>query len=84
MTLLSRFFLMIIRVYQYLFSSFFGRSCRFHPTCSMYMKEAIEKKGLVAGVWLGLQRLGRCHPYHPGGYDPVPEPNNKNDKDKVK
>ena len=46
--------------------------CRFEPTCSIYMMHAIEKYGLIRGTWMGLRRLGRCHPLNPGGWDPVP------------
>lgn len=73
MNAVSRFFLGLIRVYQYLFSSFMGRSCRYHPTCSVYTAESIRRFGAVRGGWMGVKRICRCHPYHAGGYDPVPE-----------
>lgn len=65
--------LKLLRGYQLLFSSFFGRSCRFYPTCSSYAGEALRRFGPWRGSWLALRRLLRCHPFHPGGYDPVPE-----------
>ena len=60
----------LIRVYQYTLSPLLGPACRFHPSCSTYMIEAVRKYGLTQGVWRGVKRLGRCHPWHPGGYDP--------------
>ncbi|MGI6488302.1 MAG: membrane protein insertion efficiency factor YidD [Syntrophomonadaceae bacterium] len=65
------FLIKCIRLYQ-VFSVYKGPSCRFHPSCSHYAVEAIEKYGAIRGGWLTLKRLGRCHPFHPGGYDPVP------------
>lgn len=62
----------LIRAYQYLLSPFLGQRCRFTPSCSQYMLEAVERHGALHGVWLGLRRLSRCHPGHPGGFDPVP------------
>lgn len=62
----------LIRGYQRLISPLFPPSCRFLPTCSQYMLEAVQKHGSLKGVWLGMKRLGKCHPLHPGGYDPVP------------
>ncbi len=62
----------LIRVYQLLISPLLGRSCRFYPTCSEYTYEAIKKYGFLKGCWLGSRRLLRCHPWHPGGVDPVP------------
>lgn len=70
---MSRFLLGLIRVYQYLFSSFAGRSCRYHPTCSVYAAEAIRRHGAGAGASMAARRILRCHPYNPGGYDPVPD-----------
>ena len=63
-----------IRVYQYLISPLLGPTCRFYPTCSAYGLEALEKHGAAKGGYLTLRRLARCHPFHPGGCDPVPEP----------
>ncbi|MBL8429229.1 MAG: membrane protein insertion efficiency factor YidD [Dechloromonas sp.] len=62
----------LVRIYQYAISPFLGRSCRHVPSCSSYMVEAVQKYGAFRGGWLGLKRVGRCHPWHPGGYDPVP------------
>lgn len=62
----------LIRAYQLAISPMLGNRCRFFPSCSEYAMEALEKHGPVRGLWLGLRRVGRCHPWHPGGYDPVP------------
>jgi hypothetical protein len=61
-----------LRVYRYAVSPLLGRNCRFHPSCSEYAVEAVERHGAMRGGWLALKRVGRCHPFHPGGYDPVP------------
>jgi hypothetical protein len=63
----------IIRAYQLVLSPLMGRQCRFEPTCSCYAIEAIKRHGSVRGGWLGVKRICRCHPFSPGGYDPVPE-----------
>jgi uncharacterized protein len=61
----------LIRAYKLLISPLLPSACRFHPTCSEYMKDAIEKHGVWKGVGMGLRRLSRCHPFHQGGFDPV-------------
>lgn len=61
-----------IRIYQVALSPYFGNQCRFYPTCSEYAKEAVARHGALKGAWLAIRRIGRCHPYHPGGHDPVP------------
>ncbi|HKZ73581.1 MAG TPA: membrane protein insertion efficiency factor YidD [Steroidobacteraceae bacterium] len=62
----------LIRVYRYTVSPLLGPTCRFYPSCSSYGLEAIERHGTLRGGWLTLRRIGRCHPWHPGGFDPVP------------
>lgn len=62
----------MIRVYQLTFSRMTPPSCRFYPSCSEYTLQAIAKYGALKGAWLGVKRIARCHPFHPGGYDPVP------------
>ncbi|MCS7000657.1 MAG: membrane protein insertion efficiency factor YidD [Bacteroidota bacterium] len=65
-------FIAFIRAYQRWLSPLLGSHCRFYPTCSQYALEAIERHGSLKGWWLALRRLLRCHPWHPGGFDPVP------------
>lgn len=69
---MKSFLLALLRAYQYALSPFLGRRCRYFPSCSEYAVEAVQKYGAVRGGWLGLKRVCRCHPWHPGGYDPVP------------
>jgi hypothetical protein len=64
--------LMLIRVYQYTLRPLLGTNCRFYPSCSDYAREALDRHGARRGVLLAVRRILRCHPYHPGGYDPVP------------
>lgn len=70
---LRRAFIKFVRAYQFLISPLLGNNCRYYPTCSAYMIEAIERFGVIKGTWLGLKRLSRCHPFHEGGIDLVPE-----------
>jgi putative membrane protein insertion efficiency factor len=63
----------LIRAYQLTISPMLGPCCRFHPTCSHYGMEAIETHGALRGTWLTLRRISRCHPFHEGGFDPVPK-----------
>ncbi len=69
---MKNIFIQLIKIYQF-FSKYTPKVCRFYPTCSNYMIEAVEKFGLVRGVLLGVKRILRCHPFSSGGYDPVDE-----------
>lgn len=71
-SLLAKPLIWLVRGYQLLISPFVPPSCRFHPTCSHYAIEALNKHGAVKGLWLAVRRIARCHPWHPGGHDPVP------------
>lgn len=62
----------LIHAYRWLISPLLGPACRFYPSCSAYALEALERFGAGRGTWLIVRRLGRCHPWHPGGFDPVP------------
>ncbi len=69
--------ILLVKGYQKLLSPWLGQRCRFHPSCSNYCIEALQQHGMVRGLWLGLKRILKCQPFHPGGYDPVPERKNK-------
>ena len=69
--MIKNFLLYLIKIYQSI-SKYTPAVCRFYPTCSEYMRQAIEKYGVLKGGWLGIKRLCKCHPFHPGGKDPVP------------
>ncbi|MBL8132120.1 MAG: membrane protein insertion efficiency factor YidD [Anaerolineae bacterium] len=64
--------LALIRFYKRFISPALPSSCRYEPTCSVYTYQAIEKYGVLKGGWMGVKRISRCHPFHSGGYDPVP------------
>ena len=64
--------IILLRAYRYFLSPFLGRNCRFHPSCSAYAIEALQRYGAIKGTLLAVRRVTRCHPWNPGGYDPVP------------
>ncbi len=64
--------LLLLHFYRKAISPYLGNNCRFHPTCSVYAMQAIEKYGAMKGSWLAIKRIGKCHPLHPGGIDEVP------------
>ena len=66
----------LLRGYQLVISPLLGQRCRFYPTCSQYAIEAVERHGVIRGLWLSVRRVARCHPFHPGGFDPVPGASN--------
>ena len=70
-------FILLVRFYQLAISPWLGSNCRYQPTCSSYMIEALKEHGLIKGLWLGTKRIGRCHPWGASGYDPVPKKNKK-------
>ena len=64
--------LLLLSIYRYVLRPWLGYRCRFHPSCSEYAAEALQRHGALRGLYLAVARLGRCQPWHPGGYDPVP------------
>ena len=74
---MKKIILCMIRFYQKYISIFLGKNCRFIPTCSAYTYEAIERFGVIKGMCLGIKRIVKCHPFNPGGFDPVPEKKEK-------
>lgn len=70
---MKKLLMLFIKLYQKVISPLTPPSCRFYPTCSHYGLEAIEKHGALKGSWLAVSRISKCHPFHKGGFDPVPE-----------
>lgn len=70
-----------VRGYQVLISPLLPPACRYTPSCSHYAIDALAKHGAIRGSWLAARRIARCHPFHPGGYDPVPDPQPKSSRD---
>lgn len=79
---MKKIILLLIRFYQKYISIFLGKNCRFIPTCSAYTYEAIERFGVLKGGFLGIKRILKCHPWHPGGFDLVPKKNKNIQEDK--
>jgi len=76
--LLKKIIIAPIRLYQVILSPMLGPKCRYQPTCSHYMIDAIQEWGIIHGLYLGIKRIFRCHPWADSGHDPVPKKNNKN------
>lgn len=70
---MRKLLVILIKFYQYLISPFMANNCRFYPTCSHYCVDALETHGVFKGLWLSIKRIFSCHPWHEGGYDPVPK-----------
>ena len=81
---MKKIFILLIRFYQKFISPLFPAKCRYYPTCSQYTLEAIQEYGAIKGTYLVIKRILRCHPFHEGGYDPVPKRKIKNSEEKEK
>ena len=66
-------FLLLIQIYRYTLSPYIGNQCRYYPTCSHYAEDALKEHGLIGGIIISIKRIFRCHPWHEGGFDPIPE-----------
>jgi len=69
---MKKIIILLIQLYKTIISPFFPSTCRFYPSCSSYSIEALKKYGFIKGFFLSIKRILKCHPFHPGGYDPVP------------
>jgi hypothetical protein len=74
---MQKILILFIQLYRYTLSPLLGVRCRFEPSCSVYAIEALRQHGSIKGSWLAARRLSRCHPFNPGGYDPVPRPEHR-------
>lgn len=74
---MQKILILLIQLYRYTLSPLLGVRCRFEPSCSVYAIEALRQHGSIKGSWLTARRLSRCHPFNPGGYDPVPRPEHR-------
>ena len=81
---MKKIFILFIKFYQKFISPLFPAKCRYYPTCSQYTLEAIQEYGAIKGTYLGIKRILRCHPFHEGGYDPVPKRKIKDSEEKEK
>ena len=79
---MKKILILLIKFYQKFISPMFPAKCRFYPTCSQYTLEAIKEHGAIKGTYLGIKRILKCHPFHEGGYDPIPKRENKNSEGK--
>ena len=79
---MKKILILLIKLYQKFISPMFPAKCRFYPTCSQYTLEAVKEHGAIKGTYLGIKRILKCHPFHEGGYDPVPKKENKNSEGK--
>ena len=79
---MKKILILLIKLYQKFISPMFPAKCRFYPTCSQYTLEAIKEYGAIKGTYLGIKRILKCHPFHEGGYDPIPKRENKNSEGK--
>lgn len=77
---MKRLLLLLLRGYAYCISPFTAPRCRFFPSCSEYAEQALREHGIARGGWLAIRRVGRCHPFHPGGHDPVPNATNDSER----